>query len=396
MDKGSKILLTKDALCSDYLPCYGNAYWKGKTPNIDELVQKGTLYTRYYTAAPSSVMSYLAMGIMKFPFETNIADYHPLTEDYDGYTMYDRAREMGFTCHVIWDTFWTSSINYGRCYGDTEFHPYPWLRQGVGPHNKHEGKLEPNVEKARETILKIDEILKEIASRDEKIFLWFHLPHVLNGRVAYGSDIDMFDEVVGLVRKYFEDDNITISADHGNMNGKKGILGYGHHVYEPAIRIPLITARKNGLKTCDALLCNVDKAELLFGTSIPEREVVYSDSAYYAQPNRIIAILKGKYKYIYHKRGGIEELYDLRWDPSEQFNLISDIFHDEDRKTDYPACELYFYDDWETLPNVRENFRKLKDKMWREEAKVPYARIQMARAKRFAKRMIRKGLSRLK
>ena len=31
------LLLTKDALCKDYLPLYGNRYWEGKTPNIDEI-----------------------------------------------------------------------------------------------------------------------------------------------------------------------------------------------------------------------------------------------------------------------------------------------------------------------------------------------------------------------
>ena len=366
MHEESVLLLTKDAMCIEYLPCYGNHYWKGKTPNIDELVEKGTVFTRYYTAAPSSMMSYLSMGIGKFPYETDIAEYHPLEKEYPGYTMYDRAREKGFSCHVIWDSFWHRCISYTRCYGDTKFHEYPWLRQGVGAHNPHEGVLVPNEETTRDILQKLNEVLTEIAALDEKVFLWIHLPHVMNGRVAYGSDIDVFDEIVGIARKYFRDECITLSADHGNMNGHKGILGYGHHVYEPAIRIPLITPRKNGLKTCDALLCNVDKAELLFGNTIPEREVVYSDSAYYAQPKRSVAIIKGKYKYIYNKKDKSEELYDLTWDPDEQFNLINDIFEDHDRNGAYPASELYFYDAWDQLPKVREEMRQLKNNMWRD------------------------------
>ena len=36
------ILVSKDAMLSSYLPTYGNKYWK--TPNIDELAKKGTVF----------------------------------------------------------------------------------------------------------------------------------------------------------------------------------------------------------------------------------------------------------------------------------------------------------------------------------------------------------------
>ena len=40
--KNKIILITKDVLRSDYLPVYGNKYWK--TPNIDKLAEKGTIF----------------------------------------------------------------------------------------------------------------------------------------------------------------------------------------------------------------------------------------------------------------------------------------------------------------------------------------------------------------
>ena len=39
-----KVLITKDALRKDYLPSYGNKFWK--TPNIDELASKGTIFNK--------------------------------------------------------------------------------------------------------------------------------------------------------------------------------------------------------------------------------------------------------------------------------------------------------------------------------------------------------------
>ena len=367
MQKDSVLLLTKDAMCTDYLPCYGNRYWKGKTPNLDALVEKGTLYTRYYTAAPSSNMSYLAMSTGKYPYELDIKTYVHLSKDYEGVTLFDKARAKGFHCHILWDDAWTPDIAYCRCYGkETVFHPIVDLRQGVGSHYKHDGFLVPDEGKVQNSLRMLREEMDAISSTDDKVFLWIHLPHVINGRVSFGGDIDVFDDIIGMMREYFCDDKIFISADHGNMNGHEGALGYGFHGREDEIRIPLITPRRNDLSVCDALMCNIDTDKIVFGSGIPEREYIFSDTAYYAQPHRILSIICGKYKYVYHKADASEELFDLSWDPHEQFNLISDYHFDKARNDSYPAREHYFYDSWDVLPEIREKMRAMKDSIWRD------------------------------
>lgn len=371
MNKDSILLFTKDAFPVDYLPCYGNKYWKGKTPNFDELAEKGTLYTRFYTAAPSSAMAYMAMFTGKYSYEQNIKAYTPLVKSYEGETLFDKARKRGFTCHVMWDEIWMStSYKHSLCYGEgTLFHPMKGLRQGVGFHYQHEGFLQPSIEKEESTLKMIEDEIKKIMESG-KVFLWFHLPHVINGRVGYGSDIDLHDKVLGIMRKYFEDTNIYISADHGNMNGHKGILGYGFHVYEPAIRIPLITPRKAGLKVCNDLLSNIDWDKIIFGgDEIPTRDIVISDCAYYAQPKRRTAFIYDKYRYIYNKSSKLEELYDIEWDPNQHFNLMDDKCYDPDRRVVNISRELYFYPEWENLPPIRDKLRAEKDRIWREEDK---------------------------
>lgn len=367
--KDNILLITKDAFSTEYLPCYGNKYWEGKTPNIDEMVAKGTLFTNFYTAAPSSAMAYMAMFTGKYSHEQNIKKYVPLVNSYSGETLFDKARTKGFECHVIWDEGWMStSYRHSLCYGEgTIFHPLLGLRQGVGFHYKHDGFLEPNKEKEEATLKMIEKEIEQICERG-KVFVWFHLPHVINGRTGYGSDIDVYDKVIGIMRRFFNDSNIFISADHGNMNGHKGILGYGFHVYEPAIKIPLITPRKAGLKQCDALVSSIDWDKIIFGgDTIPNRDVIISDSAYYAQPHRKIAILYSKYRYIYNKATKKEELYDIEWDPNQNFSLMEDTCYDEDRKVTSPSRELFFYPYWDELPEIRQKFRTEKNKMWREE-----------------------------
>lgn len=69
MTRDSIVLITKDALNRGYLPTYGNNYWRGKTPNIDYLAGKGNTFKSFYTAAPSTVMSYISMFTGSYPYD---------------------------------------------------------------------------------------------------------------------------------------------------------------------------------------------------------------------------------------------------------------------------------------------------------------------------------------
>ena len=368
MNKESILFLTKDAFCKAYLPCYGNKFYSGKTPNLDELVEKGTLYTNFFTAAPSSAMSYLSMFTRKYPYQQEMQIYVQLREDFNGRTLFDDAYDMGYSCHVLWDAGWMHlAYDFTRCYGKhTEIHNMENWRQPVGSHYKHAGVLQRDDDEAEKALIRLREELTKITKGDNKIFLWCHLPHVLKGRTAYGDDIDLYDRYLGVFRDFFDDSQIFISADHGNMNGLKGKVCYGFDVYDTSICIPLITPRIENVKVCDKHICNLDVFDLLFNRKCVEREIIFSDSAYYAQPHRKLAVVYGKYRYIYNKKDASEELYDIEYDPNQNFNLICDDIYDVDRKVSSPSREYYFYPRWEELPAIRERCRLEKDAIWRD------------------------------
>ena len=200
-----------------------------------------------------------------------------------------------------------------------------------------------------------------------KLFLWIHLPHVLLGRNCYGSDEDMFDRVIGFLRDKFGDDAIFISADHGNMNGYKGKVCYGFDVYQTSIIIPLITPRIDGLTTCDIPISNIHLFDLLCGM-IPKDEFVYSDSAYYAQPHRKLAIIHNNYKYIYNKATDTEELYDVDFDPFEHCNIVNRNIMDEDRHVITPLDQVYFYPFWDKVDEELVILRNEFKRIWRAES----------------------------
>lgn len=360
------VLISKDALCKAYLPTYGNKY--NKMPNLEELAAKGTVFNRYYTAAPSSAMSYLSMFTGKNAYETKRKDYSPIESKHNDLpNMYDEFKSKGYECHVLWDQRWyDNAFLYSKCFGkETIFHNMN-IEQAVGCHNTKENSLVADEEKCKATVSTIKNEINKISSSDsEKLFVWIHLPHVLNGRTCYGSDMDLFDEIIGYLRTHFDDDSIYISSDHGNMNGSRNKICYGFDVYEPAITIPLITPRINGMATCDIPLSNIHIKDVLNGV-IPKDEFVYSDCAYYAQPSRKLAIIHGNYKLIYNKATKIEELYDLRFDPTEQCNIISKIIIDVDRKINYALDQVYFYPYWDEAENEYRILKNELNRIWYE------------------------------
>ena len=349
---------------------YGNKLWK--TPNIDELASKGTIFHNHHTGAPSTIMSNICMFTSRFAHETELSDYVFSKIHYPGETLWSKAETLGYKCHIIWDEAWDSVFKAREryfCYGEnTVIHPLNNLRQGVGAHHKHDGFLAINRDLAGSTIqMLMHEVKSIIESESTPVFLWIHIPHVLNGFNGYGSDIEAFDEIIGHCREYFSDDNIFISADHGNMNAAKGKFCYGFDVYEPSACIPLITPLIEGEKIVKCTTSNVDVCKIIFDRKIPKREFIYCDSAFYKQPYRKLAIYYKQFKYIYNKAEHSEELYDINLDPHENCNLIDDYWYDPKRKGIVPIRELYYYPNWDILPDIRALLRSEKEHMWIQE-----------------------------
>lgn len=365
MTNGSKILISKDAMGKFYLPIYGNRYWN--TPNVDALAEKGTVFDRHYTTAPSTAMAMTSMFTGLYPYQTDRKYYLPVGKG-EGYpSILDKVDSLGYECHIVWDSSGKIDKQFTECYGErTVWHWLEGVRQAVGAYRPHDGELVSCEESANDTVRIIRECLEDIASSGKKQFVWIHLPHVLNGRTGYGADIDVFDRIVGIARDLYEDNAVYLTADHGNMNGAKGKYCYGFDVYEPSICIPLITPRLENLDRCSFNTSNKDLFEMIFEGRIPRNDFIYSDSAYYAQPHRKLAIVHNEYRYVFNKKDGGEELYDIDLDPNEERNLIFDHFYDVDRKISTSLSEMYFYQKWEQANKMREVMRAERKRIWRE------------------------------
>lgn len=362
------IFVSKDAMCCDYLHFYGERAGQFPTPNIDDLIEKGTIFKRHYTAAPSTVMSFYSIATGKFAHDTDFQMYERCHLKVDEETLFTKLAKDGFDdIHCIWDQHWNLLFDYYDYFtGHVTVHDLPYLKESVGVHKQTTGQLYVDESKARDTYLKVEALIKEILDKNKNTFIWIHFPHVISGRACYGSDIDLFDKYVGMMRSLVPDECIAISADHGNMNGHRGKLAYGFDVYETSARIPLITPRIKAYKQVDFPTSSVDLYDILFKQNVPQRKFVYCDSAYRAQKHRKLTIISGNFKYIYNKKDGTEELYDLEYDPFEELSIISDKLFDVDRKLNIPIREEYYYPKWDELKNIVLMFRQEKKRIWRD------------------------------
>ncbi len=365
------LLLTKDAMCKEYLPVYGNKIWAGKTPNIDKLAENGTVFHHHITAAPSTVMAFRSMMTGKFPFEQPYMNYTPKEVPAGDNDFFSIAKTLGYECHLMWDSTWVNMVlRYGNCFGkDTIIHNLEGIKQGVGAHYNRKSPLITDEKKAISTIDYILHEVEAVCHHSDKVCLWIHLPHVINGRTAYGSDIDLFDTLIGKLMCFFPSNSIFISADHGNMNGYNSKFCYGFDVNTCAVEIPLITPRLEGIKNCFDLTSNVDIASIIFDKKIIKRNIVYSDTAYYAQPQRKLVIYRENFAYIFEKASKKEFLYDIENDHNERCNLLENEYNDPDRNIKSPVREYYYSPYWEQIPEILINFRNEKDKIWRNASK---------------------------
>lgn len=360
------ILLSKDATLPEYFGVYGSKY--NLTPNIDEIANKGTKFNRHYAVAPSTAMSFIGMFTAKYPHETPYAFYGEVANKAKN-TLFDILHNNGYECHLFWSKNYIKMADkYSKCYGDNTIrHEGFFFNQKCGFNS--EKKWEETIRDDRVSVEFIEKILSEIDKIDlnKKLFIWIHMPHCIKGRKSYGDDIDIFDRLVGEMRKRFGDKSIYITADHGHMNGFKGITGYAFDVYEPAIRIPLITPRIDNLTEVNFPTSNVQLSDIILNNRIEKKEYVISDTKYYAQKGRKTAIISNNFVYIYSRKKPHEELYDLDLDPNQNINLLSkNIYKDKNRKINVDRRQLIFYPYWDDIDDKLEFFRKIKKTFWKK------------------------------
>ena len=192
----------------------------------------------------------------------------------------------------------------------------------------------------------------------EAVHPWLHNNRQFIGNLdairRYACELSAIDDGVGrimstLKRLGLDEDTLVIfTADQGWAGGQNGLWGMGDHTrplhaFDSTMHIPLI-CRHTGIippaRTSDLMVSNYD----LLGTALahvglagevptepksPGRDysatltgkTVTWDNVVFYEFENVRAIRTAEWKYIERYRQGPHELYDLKNDPNERFNL---------------------------------------------------------------------------
>lgn len=249
----------------------------------------------------------------------------------------------------------------------------------------------------------IEEMLSQIGNSESRNYIRYCMKGAKKTSEAiarYDGAIAFVDDEMGRLIEalretgILEQTLIIVTSDHGESLTEHGIY-FGHHgLYDETIHVPLIV-RADGLpknKRVKGLVQHVDvvptildflgiETEIAFdGKSLLPlicdearrlRPAIYSEEA---QIERKRAIRTDAYKYIGalseedavcrwcgYVHGGMEELYDLKRDPGETNNIITENPDVANALRKQLSDWTGYLDDHREMRNIKGKVRKLKD-----------------------------------
>jgi len=276
------LLISKEILRKDYLGCYGGN--RILTPSINRLAEKGTIFTNYYTAAPSTAMAVTCMFSGLNAFELDRRSYTEVEQFTQVPTLFSIMENMGYETHVIWPQYLKNlTWRYSKIFDpQTKFHNLPSVATHILAIDRSQKGKTAIVENLLDTLSNMkfyQKMSESLEAARKPVFIWMHCPHVFSPRTCVGADIDLFDDLVGQIMDSF-DGSIYLTADHGGMIGEKGIFGYGFCVYEGVAKIPLITPFL-GRKVIEEPISSIQLKNIILENKIYPQKYVCCDTQYY-------------------------------------------------------------------------------------------------------------------
>ena len=389
-----RLLITKDVLRYDYLRVYNpNSYFD--SPNISKLASNGTLFKRFYSSAPTTNLAVLSMFSGIPVHSHNIKSIGSITEHKQSQTVFSHFEKNNVKTHTLWSKEFkkltkgkinifddNTKIHFAPLYG-VEISPQKFAFQGDNARGEYDVSI---MDYFYDYIKELDD------NSNESWFLWCHCPHVIYPGSSYGSDICHFDNFIGRLMENIDAD-IILSADHGHQSCEKGRIAYGYDLYEPAIRIPLITPNYFGQSTIDYPVDQSQLYNIIVDQMIDRKEFIYSDTRFYQQADRKIAIRKNNYKLIFNKEDRSEELYDLSFDKNENVNLLIENIPDYERRAFYPLNQVYFYPFWKKAERHYNLLKVERERIWRQGNRLEE---NIDKIKSIRRNLKKKGISWLK
>jgi len=345
-DKLNFLLITIDTLRPDRLSCYSSGHQK--TPNIDNLASRGTLFLKAFAHTSTTLPSHTNILLGTTPLYHGVHENSNFIVRDEFLTLAEHLKNHGYSTAAF----------VGAYPLDSRF----GLAQGfdVYDDNYDIRRTEQREIGERKAEIVVKNALEWLNGQKSPWFLWIHCwdPHdpyeppepykTQYEKHPYDGEVAYVDFVLGRLFRHLKENNLSnqtmiiFTGDHGESLGEHDEKTHGFFAYNSTIWVPLIISVP-GVKSgevhqnvmhvdvfptvCDVLkiekpsfLQGISLLPALKGKKLPERNIYFESlSPYYSKG---WAPLRG---YIYGKEKFIEspipELYNLEKDFNELENL---------------------------------------------------------------------------
>ncbi|NIM06863.1 MAG: sulfatase-like hydrolase/transferase [Armatimonadetes bacterium] len=364
------IVILIDALRPDHLGVYG--YEQPTSPNLDELARESIVFENAFAQAQSTYVSVASLFTSLFPLEAKDEEtgYHNLKQEVT--TLAERLEDEGYVnsafstnYFIHWDYGFDRGFETFRCHHELPAKPLTqnvlrWLEDNprrpffvylhfmdthspYTPPGEFRSRFLPADYHPTTPILfsgnaglvkqKMEEG-HEFNSQDRD-----YLKGLYDGEIA---SVDWnIGHMIERLRKMGLYDNtvIVVLADHGEEFWEHGSLEHGKQLYEELIRVPLIfklpkSAGRAGERVSAAVQLVDVCPTLLELAGLPSPTGLRGESLLDVDPNenrwqyaeipRMRALRGEGWKLIDKLPPAEDELYNLREDPAERRNLITE------------------------------------------------------------------------
>jgi len=345
------LLITMDTTRADHLGAYGHT--GVETPNLDNLAQRGVLFSHAITPSPSTLPAHSSIHTGLYPFHHGARSNGTFRLTEDVQTLAETFQAAGYQTGAAISAFVLDG-RFGLPQGFDDYNDD--LTKGV-KHSPHMFRERP-AELTNEVVFRwLDE-----HARTGKFFYWAHFfdPHAAYlppepYRSTYASDlytgeIAYTDEQIGRLLEKLEELGVrdrtlvVLTADHGEGRGEHGEQTHALLMYDSTLHVPMIYSAPppfpQGKRAIDQAslvdvmptildLVDIAAPSNLDGRSLREPAQSGPRSLYIENLSTqvlhgwapLLGVHRGDFKFIH---APIPELYDLRSDPRELVNRYED------------------------------------------------------------------------
>lgn len=371
------LVVTIDTLRADH--CSVQGYARATTPGLEKLARQGARVELAYAAMATTLPSHSTLFTSLYPIAHGVRkNGMPLGADVR--TLAEMLGEAGYQTAAIVSSF-VLHHKFGLSQGfdsyDDQIH--------IGAHAAVEGDQERAAALQQRADVTTDKAIRWLreARRPERPFFLFvhyydpHTPYVppepfasrfvaeggseLEAAIAaYDGEIAFADQELQRLLDELElaglagDTLVVVTSDHGEGLMQHGHLDHGVHIYEEAVRVPLLLRLPGridpgrvlggpvalvdvtptilglvGVRATEELQGQSFEKALLEGATLDPRRAIFLHRRHY-EPGRVgeipvagekFGVRVGPWKYIEGAQEGTRELFNLEQDPGERINL---------------------------------------------------------------------------